>query len=125
MQTQILLLPQQSYGRFGNSGPPSGKSADRQPLRGGPRGVSPTARCPKPTRRNAGLANVRSSSGLLRLVVKNQKLVFFERQLSVGSASIVGELDLEDAGGKRFDDGSDLAAKQAIAGQVCGEGDDI
>jgi hypothetical protein len=62
---------------------------------------------------------------LLRLVVKNQKLVFFERQLSVGSALIVGEFDLEDAGGKRFDDGSDLAAKQAIAGQIGDEGNDI
>ena len=37
--------------------PPSGASADRQSLRGGARGESPTARCPKPTRRNAGLAN--------------------------------------------------------------------
>jgi hypothetical protein len=36
---------------------PSGESADRQPLRGGPRGGSIASRCPKPTRRNAGLAN--------------------------------------------------------------------
>jgi hypothetical protein len=37
--------------------PPSGESADRKPLRGEPRGESPTARCPKPARRNDGLAN--------------------------------------------------------------------
>jgi len=45
--------------------------AHPQPFHGEPRGESPIARCPKPTRRNAGLANGRSSSGLLRLVVKN------------------------------------------------------
>ncbi len=35
---------------------PSGESVDRQPLQGWRRGESPTARCPKPTRRNAGVA---------------------------------------------------------------------
>jgi len=51
--------------------------------------------------------------------------VFSERQLSVGSALIVGELDFKDAGGKRLDDCSDLATQQPIAGQIGSEGDDI
>jgi hypothetical protein len=32
-------------------------SAYRQPFQGEPRGESPPARCPKPTRRDAGVAN--------------------------------------------------------------------
>jgi len=32
-------------------------AAHPQPFQGEPRGESPPARCPKPTRRNAGLAN--------------------------------------------------------------------
>jgi hypothetical protein len=37
--------------------PPFGEAAHPQPFQGEPRGESPPARCPKPTRRNAGASS--------------------------------------------------------------------
>ena len=59
------------------------------------------------------------------MVVENQKLAVAQRQLCVGSALAIGELDFKYAGCERLNDGSNLAAKQSLIGQIGGKGDDI
>jgi hypothetical protein len=66
-----------------------------------------------------------SSGGLQGSIVEDHELAVVERELSVGMPLVVGELYLEDAWSKDFDDGTDLAAEQAPLGQIGGEGHDI
>jgi hypothetical protein len=63
--------------------------------------------------------------GLLGSIVQNHQLAVAERELSVGMPLVIGELHLEDAGSKDFDDSADLATEQAPLGQIGGESNDI
>ena len=57
----ILIFPNRTRGKRvvddKCAARPSGEAARPQPFQGEPRGESPPARCPKPTRRNAGASS--------------------------------------------------------------------
>lgn len=57
-----------------------------------------------------------SLCGVLRLVVKDQKLVFGQRQLRIGPPLVIRELDFKNTRDQGFDDGADLAAEQPVLG---------
>jgi len=57
-------------------------------------------------------------------MMKDQELIFFERQFGVGLPLVVGEFDLIGAV-QEFHDGSDLAAQQALRRQVRQQRDNV
>lgn len=57
-------------------------------------------------------------------MMKDQELVWFERQFGVGLAIVVGEFDLIGAV-QKFHDGPDLAAQQALRRKVRQQRDNV
>lgn len=57
--------------------------------------------------------------------MKAQKLTFFRRQLRIGMPFVIREFHFKNAGRQICDDGSYLAAQQALLGQIASEGNDI
>jgi hypothetical protein len=55
-----------------------------------------------------------SLRGVLGLVVKDQKLVFGQRQLRISPRLVVGELDFKNTRDQSLDDGADVAAEQPV-----------
>ncbi len=65
------------------------------------------------------------SRNLYPLMMQDQQLVGAQGQRRIGATLVVAELDLEDLGRQRLDDGSYLSAAQTILGQILEQRDDI
>jgi hypothetical protein len=62
---------------------------------------------------------------VLRVIAKHHELVVLERELSVGAAVVIGELDLKYGGAQVLDHGADLSAVQALVREIDGQSDDV
>src|SRR5262249_53807715 len=68
---------------------------------------------------------LRQSGNLERFVVQDHELIRAQGEARIATTFVIAELDLEDAGGDRFDKGPHLPPEQAALRQIFGEGDDI
>jgi hypothetical protein len=59
------------------------------------------------------------------LMMKNDQLLGPEGERGIGAALVIAELDLDDLGGERLDDRSDLAAHETSIGKILEERHDI
>jgi len=68
-------------------------------------------------------ADVVRASGGGRLIVQNDELISADGNRGVGSAGIVGKLDLENVRGEDFNNCADLPTQQVVLRQRLSQGD--